>query len=103
MAMEALGWKTPRGMGPSGCEDTRGPWSDPGTAGERLRMSLSGAKLKGVPAANPQTLWQHEQGEVYPGRTTGGVPLLLTARRTASWGSAMRCRRGRGVRTDPDR
>ncbi|MFE0484926.1 helix-turn-helix domain-containing protein, partial [Streptomyces tendae] len=36
-------------------------------AGERLREVVERAKLKGVPAANPQTLWQHEQGEVYPG------------------------------------
>ncbi|NEC13191.1 AAA family ATPase [Streptomyces sp. SID8014] len=37
------------------------------TAGERLRQVAEQAKLKGIPAANPQTLWQHEQGEVYPG------------------------------------
>ncbi|WP_042422216.1 AAA family ATPase [Streptacidiphilus anmyonensis] len=36
-------------------------------AGERLREVAAEAKLKGIPAANPQTLWQHEQGEVYPG------------------------------------
>lgn len=36
-------------------------------AGERLRAVAERAKLKGIPAANPQTLWQHEQGEVYPG------------------------------------
>ena len=36
-------------------------------AGERLREVAEGARLKGVPAANPQTLWQHEQGEVFPG------------------------------------
>lgn len=36
-------------------------------AGERLREVAENARLKGVPAANPQTLWQHEQGEVYPG------------------------------------
>ncbi|OQQ13091.1 ATPase [Streptomyces sp. M41(2017)] len=36
-------------------------------AGERLREVAEQAKLKGIPAANPQTLWQHEQGEVYPG------------------------------------
>jgi predicted kinase len=36
-------------------------------AGERLREVAERAGLKGVPAANPQTLWQHEQGEVYPG------------------------------------
>lgn len=36
-------------------------------AGERVRAVAEQAKLKGVPAANPQTLWQHEQGEVYPG------------------------------------
>ncbi|MCX4554275.1 AAA family ATPase [Streptomyces sp. NBC_01500] len=36
-------------------------------AGERLREVAERAKLKGIPAANPQTLWQHEQGEVYPG------------------------------------
>ncbi|MFF2819648.1 AAA family ATPase [Kitasatospora cineracea] len=36
-------------------------------AGERLRQVAEKAKLKGIPAANPQTLWQHEQGEVYPG------------------------------------
>jgi predicted kinase len=36
-------------------------------AGERLRALAEEAKLKGIPAANPQTLWQHEQGEVYPG------------------------------------
>ncbi|MER8188213.1 AAA family ATPase [Kitasatospora sp. NPDC094015] len=36
-------------------------------AGERLRQVAEDAKLKGIPAANPQTLWQHEQGEVYPG------------------------------------
>ena len=37
------------------------------TAGERLREVAEQARLKGIPAANPQTLWQHEQGEVYPG------------------------------------
>ncbi|MER5642181.1 AAA family ATPase [Kitasatospora sp. NPDC002227] len=36
-------------------------------AGEKLRQVAEEAKLKGIPAANPQTLWQHEQGEVYPG------------------------------------
>ncbi|MFD8789424.1 AAA family ATPase [Streptomyces vinaceus] len=36
-------------------------------AGERLRDVAERAKLKGIPAANPQTLWQHEQGEVFPG------------------------------------
>ncbi|MEV7129700.1 AAA family ATPase [Streptomyces sp. NPDC093260] len=36
-------------------------------AGERLREVAERARLKGIPAANPQTLWQHEQGEVYPG------------------------------------
>ncbi|MFB7896079.1 AAA family ATPase [Streptomyces xiamenensis] len=36
-------------------------------AGVKLRQMAEMAKLKGVPAANPQTLWQHEQGEVYPG------------------------------------
>ncbi|WP_042404686.1 AAA family ATPase [Streptacidiphilus carbonis] len=36
-------------------------------AGERLREVAEQAKLKGIPAANPQTLWQHEQGESYPG------------------------------------
>ncbi|HET6354865.1 AAA family ATPase [Streptomyces sp.] len=36
-------------------------------AGERVRSVAEQAKLKGIPAANPQTLWQHEQGEVYPG------------------------------------
>ncbi|MFX4293589.1 AAA family ATPase [Streptomyces bohaiensis] len=36
-------------------------------AGESLRAAAAQAKLKGIPAANPQTLWQHEQGEVYPG------------------------------------
>ncbi|GAA3163555.1 hypothetical protein GCM10017688_07780 [Streptomyces ramulosus] len=36
-------------------------------AGERLRQVAEQAKLKGIPAANAQTLWQHEQGEVYPG------------------------------------
>ncbi|MFJ3497823.1 hypothetical protein ACIPPJ_30120 [Streptomyces sp. NPDC086091] len=36
-------------------------------AGERLRAVAEQAKLKGIPAANPQTLWQHEQGEVFPG------------------------------------
>jgi predicted kinase/transcriptional regulator with XRE-family HTH domain len=36
-------------------------------AGEQLREVAERAALKGVPAANPQTLWQHEQGEVYPG------------------------------------
>ncbi|MFF4902863.1 AAA family ATPase [Streptomyces sp. NPDC001068] len=36
-------------------------------AGERLRQVAEQAKLKGIPAANPQTLWQHEQGEVFPG------------------------------------
>lgn len=36
-------------------------------AGERLRAACSQAKLRGAPAANPQTLWQHEQGEVFPG------------------------------------
>ena len=35
-------------------------------AGERLRDVAAAAKLV-VPAANFQTLWQHEQGEVYPG------------------------------------
>ncbi|WP_326681023.1 AAA family ATPase [Streptomyces sp. NBC_01237] len=36
-------------------------------AGERLREVAEQARLQGIPAANPQTLWQHEQGEVYPG------------------------------------
>lgn len=36
-------------------------------AGERLREVAERANLKGIPAANPQTLWQHEQGEVFPG------------------------------------
>ncbi|MFE3114176.1 AAA family ATPase [Kitasatospora indigofera] len=36
-------------------------------AGDRLRTVAGAAGLKDVPAANPQTLWQHEQGEVYPG------------------------------------
>ncbi|MFJ9447159.1 AAA family ATPase [Kitasatospora sp. NPDC101235] len=36
-------------------------------AGERLRQVAEEARLRGIPAANPQTLWQHEQGEVYPG------------------------------------
>jgi predicted kinase len=36
-------------------------------AGERLREVAAETKLKGIPAANPQTLWQHEQGETYPG------------------------------------
>ncbi|MDT0347554.1 AAA family ATPase [Streptomyces litchfieldiae] len=36
-------------------------------AGERLRAVAEQARLKGIPAANPQTLWQHEQGEVFPG------------------------------------
>jgi predicted kinase len=36
-------------------------------AGERLREVAEQARLKGVPAANPQSLWQHEQGEVFPG------------------------------------
>ncbi|MFD9511281.1 AAA family ATPase [Streptomyces mirabilis] len=36
-------------------------------AGERLREVAEQAQLRGIPAANPQTLWQHEQGEVYPG------------------------------------
>lgn len=36
-------------------------------AGERLREVAMQAKLRGVPAANPQSLWQHEQGEVFPG------------------------------------
>lgn len=35
-------------------------------AGERLR-EVAGAAGLTVPAANFQTLWQHEQGEVYPG------------------------------------
>ncbi|MGW2698539.1 AAA family ATPase [Streptomyces sp. NPDC001340] len=35
-------------------------------AGERLRDVARAAGLA-VPAANFQTLWQHEQGEVYPG------------------------------------
>ncbi|WP_329346197.1 AAA family ATPase [Streptomyces microflavus] len=35
-------------------------------AGERLREVARSAGLT-VPAANFQTLWQHEQGEVYPG------------------------------------
>jgi predicted kinase len=35
-------------------------------AGEKLR-SVAGAAGLAVPAANFQTLWQHEQGEVYPG------------------------------------
>ena len=35
-------------------------------AGERLRDVARAAGLT-VPAANFQTLWQHEQGEVYPG------------------------------------
>ncbi|WP_406458603.1 AAA family ATPase [Streptomyces sp. NBC_00876] len=36
-------------------------------AGERLREVAERADLHGIPATNPQTLWQHEQGEVYPG------------------------------------
>ncbi|MFF2123549.1 AAA family ATPase [Kitasatospora sp. NPDC058184] len=36
-------------------------------AGDKLRGVATTARLKDVPAANPQTLWQHEQGEVYPG------------------------------------
>ncbi|MFE7837357.1 AAA family ATPase [Streptomyces sp. NPDC057474] len=35
-------------------------------AGERLR-EVAGAAGLAAPAANFQTLWQHEQGEVYPG------------------------------------
>ncbi|WP_203665550.1 AAA family ATPase [Streptomyces parvus] len=35
-------------------------------AGERLREVATRAAIA-VPAANFQTLWQHEQGEVYPG------------------------------------
>ncbi|QMU75708.1 ATP-binding protein [Streptacidiphilus sp. PB12-B1b] len=35
-------------------------------AGERLRDVVRAAGLT-VPAANFQTLWQHEQGEIYPG------------------------------------
>ncbi|MFJ7912616.1 AAA family ATPase [Kitasatospora sp. NPDC096204] len=36
-------------------------------AGDKLRKVANTARLKDVPAAHPQTLWQHEQGEVYPG------------------------------------
>ncbi|MFJ2781561.1 AAA family ATPase [Kitasatospora sp. NPDC087315] len=36
-------------------------------AGEQLRKVAEQAKLKGVPAGNPQTISQHELGEVYPG------------------------------------
>jgi len=36
------------------------------SAGEKLRDVARRARLA-VPAANFQTLWQHEQGEVYPG------------------------------------
>ncbi|MFI6448503.1 AAA family ATPase [Kitasatospora sp. NPDC050543] len=36
-------------------------------AGERLRAVAEKAGLKGIPAAYPQTLSQHEQGDVYPG------------------------------------
>ncbi|MFF7189661.1 AAA family ATPase [Streptomyces sp. NPDC008222] len=36
-------------------------------AGERLRLVAEQAGLKDVPAANPQTLSQHETGESYPG------------------------------------
>ncbi|MFJ4633593.1 AAA family ATPase [Streptomyces sp. NPDC088847] len=36
-------------------------------AGERLRLVAEQAALKDVPAANPQTLSQHETGESYPG------------------------------------
>ncbi|MFD6227019.1 AAA family ATPase [Streptomyces sp. NPDC060232] len=35
-------------------------------AGEKLRAVAAAAGLT-VPAANFQTLWQHEQGEIYPG------------------------------------
>ncbi len=35
-------------------------------AGEKLRSVATAAGLT-VPAANFQTLWQHEQGEIYPG------------------------------------
>ncbi|WP_341869854.1 hypothetical protein [Streptomyces bauhiniae] len=35
-------------------------------AGEQLRLTAQRAGLT-APAANFQTLWQHEQGEVYPG------------------------------------
>ncbi|MBD0671625.1 ATPase [Streptomyces sp. CBMA156] len=46
-------------------------------AGEKLRQVASIARLKDVPAANPQTLWQHEQGEVYPGVAYQRVYCLL--------------------------
>ncbi|MEU4118918.1 AAA family ATPase [Kitasatospora sp. NPDC028055] len=36
-------------------------------AGERLRLVAEQAGLKNIPAAHPQTIWQHEQGEIYPG------------------------------------
>ncbi|MEU1568620.1 AAA family ATPase [Streptomyces mirabilis] len=36
-------------------------------AGEQLRLVTEQAGLKDVPAANPQTLSQHETGESYPG------------------------------------
>jgi hypothetical protein len=36
-------------------------------ASERIRQVAEQAKLKGILAANPQTVWQPEQGEVYPG------------------------------------
>ncbi|MFF0754581.1 AAA family ATPase [Streptomyces sp. NPDC004267] len=37
-------------------------------AGERLRQVAEKENFRGAPAANPSTLWQHEQGEVYPGK-----------------------------------
>ncbi|MEV7782728.1 AAA family ATPase [Kitasatospora sp. NPDC088351] len=36
-------------------------------AGDSLRTVAEQVGLKNVPAAHPQTIWQHEQGEVYPG------------------------------------
>ncbi|WP_230211333.1 AAA family ATPase [Streptomyces kaniharaensis] len=36
-------------------------------AGERLRIVAEQAGLKSVPAAHAQTIWGHEQGEIYPG------------------------------------
>ncbi|MFI9311177.1 AAA family ATPase [Streptomyces triculaminicus] len=37
-------------------------------AGAQLRDVAERERFEGVPAANPSTLWQHEQGEVYPGK-----------------------------------
>lgn len=57
-------------------------------AGERLRKVAERAKLKGIPAANPQTLWQHEQGEAFPGPHYRSAYCLLLGTRCAGQAGA---------------